>query len=333
LRELGELARREFPELLPLLAAPGPGLPAQVARLAPAFHARVQHYVACYGDRTMGELKLETETMRTSEALFYQYLAPYLETPAPRPASASLPAQAAAELAARLRGRSWWVARQVHASLATLRAAVACREALRLERTRLFGMYRAAYRQLGQRLAAAGTLAAPLDIFWLTESEIAGAALAGGPPTRAALVAARAAEFAGYRAAPAPPGRQVEPARPAAALETAPPADGCLRGTGCYPGEVAGEVVVITDPAQALAGSVRGRIVAALRTDPGWAALFPGCRAVLIERGSALSHSVILLRELGIPTIINVPGLTQHLRSGQRVQLDGRTGLVQVLGK
>jgi pyruvate,water dikinase len=331
LRELGELARQEFPELLPLLAAPGPDLPAQVARLAPAFQARVRHYVACYGDRTMGELKLETETMRTSEALFYQYLVPYLDAPAPRPAAASLPAQAAAELAARLRGRSWWVARQVHASLATLRAAVACREALRLERTRLFGMYRAAYRQLGQRLAAAGTLAAPLDVFWLTESEIASAALTGGPP-RAALAAARAAEFAGYWAAAAPPGRQVEPARPAAALEAVPPADGCLRGTGCYPGEVAGEVVVITDPAQALVSSVRGRIVAALRTDPGWAALFPGCRAVLIERGSALSHSVILLRELGIPTIINVPGLTQYLRSGQRVQLDGRTGLVQVLG-
>jgi pyruvate,water dikinase len=52
---------------------------------------------------------------------------------------------------------------------------------------------------------------------------------------------------------------------------------------------------------------------------------------VLIERGSALSHSVILLRELGIPTIINVPGLTQHLRSGQHVRLDGRSGEVETI--
>jgi pyruvate,water dikinase len=329
LRDLGQVVRQEFPELLPLLAAPTPELPDQVARLAPAFHERVQHYVARYGDRTMGELKLETETMRTNAALFYQYLGPYLAPPAPCPAAESLPAQAAAELAERLRGRGWWTARQVRASLGALRQAVARREALRLERTRLFGMYRAAYRQLGQRLAAAGTLAASLDVFWLTESEIAGAAQAGGPQW-AALAAARQVEFAGYRAAPVPPGRQVEPARPVAATEAALPADGCLRGTGCYPGEVVGEVVVITDPAQAEVGSVRGRIVAALRTDPGWAALFPGCRAVLIERGSALSHSVILLRELGIPTIINVPGLTQHLRTGQVVQLDGRTGTVEV---
>lgn len=329
LRELGQLARQDFPGLLPLLQTPNPGLPAQVAQQAPAFHQRVQHYLARYGDRTMGELKLETETMRTSEALFYHYLLPYL-APLPEAAAASsLPTQAAAELTTRLQGRGWWVARQVRGSLVALRQAVARREALRLERTRLFGMYRAAYRLLGQRLVAAGTLAAPPEVFWLTETEISDAARAGGPQW-AALVAVRQAEFATYRAAPAPAGRQAEPARPVAAPSAGPPTDGCLRGTGCYPGQVSGEVVVITDPAQADVGAVRGRIVAALRTDPGWAALFPGCRAVLIERGSALSHSVILLRELGIPTIINVPGLTQCLCTGQHVRVDGRTGEVIV---
>ena len=333
LRELGQVARQDFPELLPLLHAPGLNLPAQVTQLAPAFHQRVQHYIARYGDRTMGELKLETETMRTSEELFYSYLTGYLAPAAAAPPEAAppaLPAQAAAELAALLSSKSWLLARQVRGSLETLRQAVARREALRLERTRLFGMYRAAYRALGQRLEAAGSLAASLDIFFLTEAEIRDAAHASGPQW-AALAATRQAEFAAYRAAPAPAGRLVVPSRPAAAAEVSAPADGRLRGTGCYPGEVRGEVVVITDPAQADIGAVRGRIVAALRTDPGWAALFPGCRAVLIERGSALSHSVILLRELGIPTIINVPGLTQHLRSGQHVRVDGRTGEIELI--
>jgi phosphohistidine swiveling domain-containing protein len=333
LRELGQLARQNFPDLLPLLHTPGPALPAQVARLAPAFHQRVQHYIARYGDRTMGELKLETETMRTNETLVYSYLIAYLAPAAaapPEATSQSLPAQAAAELAALLSPKSWLLARQVRGSLEALRRAVARREALRLERTRLFGMYRAAYRALGQRLAAAGSLAAPLDIFFLTEAEIQASAHASGPQW-AALATTRQAEFGAYRAAPAPAGRLVVPSRPVAAAEAPAPADGRLRGTGCYPGEVRGEVVVITDPAQADIGAVRGRIVAALRTDPGWAALFPGCRAVLIERGSALSHSVILLRELGIPTIINVLGLTQHLRSGQHVRADGRTGEIELL--
>jgi len=340
LRELAHLARRDYPALLPHLRAPTPRLPADVARLAPALHQQVQDYVARYGDRTIGELKLETETMRTDELLVYKYLQNYLApadeaapAPLPTPAASLAPAgslatAAAAELTARLAKRGRRAARRTWAALATLRQAVARREELRLARTRLFGMYRAAYRALGQRLAEAGTLAAPPDVFFLTEAEVR-AALAGGPEW-APLVAARQAEFAAYRAASAPPGRLLHPVRPAAP-ETAPPADGRLRGTGCYPGEVRGEVVVITDPALADVGAVRGYIVAALRTDPGWAALFPGCRAVLIERGSALSHSVILLRELGIPTIINIPGLTRQLQTGQLVALDGRTGELAVV--
>ena len=55
------------------------------------------------------------------------------------------------------------------------------------------------------------------------------------------------------------------------------------------------------------------------------------CRGVIIEKGSSLSHSVILLRELGIPTIINVPGLTRRLQSGQPLRMDGRTGEIELL--
>ena len=334
LRELADRARRDYPALLPHLRAPTPRLPADVARRAPALHQQVREYIAQYGDRTIGELKLETETMRTDELLVYKYLQNYLAAPdeaAPTPVLApagTLATAAAAELTARLAGPGRRAARRTWAALATLQQAVARREELRLARTRLFGMYRAAYRTLGQRLAEAGTLAAPLDVFFLTETEVR-AALAGGPAWMP-LVAARRAEFAAARAAPAPAGRLLHPVRPAAP-EAAPPAEGRLRGTGCYPGAVRGEVVVITDPALADVGAVRGRVVAALRTDPGWAALFPGCRAVLIERGSALSHSVILLRELGIPTIINIPGLTRQLQTGQTVTLDGRTGEVAVV--
>ncbi len=104
---------------------------------------------------------------------------------------------------------------------------------------------------------------------------------------------------------------------------------GRWQGTGCYRGEAEGEVIVITDPGDDL--DVRGKIVCALRTDPGWAALFPACRGVIIQKGSSLSHSVILLRELGIPTIINVPRLTDRLQSGQQIRMNGSTGEIQLI--
>jgi len=141
------------------------------------------------------------------------------------------------------------------------------------------------------------------------------------------LVEQRREEFARY-ATQDVPARLTVPAPPLAEPAPAAP-DGRLRGTGCFPGVVSGEAIVITDPGDAL--QVTGKIVCALRTDPGWAALFPTCRGVIIEKGSALSHSVILLRELGIPTIVNVPGLTRLLQSGQLIQMDATTGAITVI--
>ena len=99
-----------------------------------------------------------------------------------------------------------------------------------------------------------------------------------------------------------------------------------LTGSTCYPGLVAGECVVVTRPDENI--DVTDKIIVALRTDPGWAALFPICKAVIIEKGSSLSHSVILLRELGIPSIINVPQLTKRIRTGDKIQLNAKTGKI-----
>ncbi len=74
-----------------------------------------------------------------------------------------------------------------------------------------------------------------------------------------------------------------------------------------------------------------GEILVAARTDPGWVFLFPAAAALLVERGSPLSHSAIVARELGLPAIVNIPGLTALLRTGDLVELDGRSGAVWLL--
>lgn len=312
-------------------------LPAQVEALYPDFAREVADFISRFGDRTVGELKLETQTMRTRPLIFYQYLRNYLLGPAPASfgtADHTVVHAAEAEVTQLLRGRGPLRRRRVRRQLGQLQRAIAHRESLRLERTRLFGMYRALYLELGQRLAAAGQLVAARDVFYLTEEEIeaAVAALAtpvvtATAPALAGLVAERQQEFGRYAARHVP--SRVTVPRPPLAAEETPAAEGALRGTGCYPGQVSGEVIVVTSPDDNLA--VAGKIVCALRTDPGWAALFPVCRGVIIEKGSSLSHSVILLRELGIPTIINVPGLTRRLSSGQPVRMDGSTGEIEEL--
>jgi len=49
---------------------------------------------------------------------------------------------------------------------------------------------------------------------------------------------------------------------------------------------------------------------------------------ILVERGSILSHSAVVARELGKPAIIGIPGLLSTLREGERVRIDGRLGTV-----
>ena len=328
LQALAAVARAHEPLRQLILALPA-DLPARVRQAAPGFSREADEFIGQYGDRTMGELKLETRTMRVEPLIFYQYLRNYLtadapSTPPPTPTSPT----AAAELTGLLQSRSWLRRWQTRRSLDRLQRAIRHREALRLERTRLFGMYRAVYLALGEKMAAAGRLAAPRDIFLLTETEVE--QLIAEPAAAVSwstLVEQRREEFARY-ATQDVPARLTVPAPPLAEPAPAAP-DGRLRGTGCFPGVVSGEAIVITDPGDAL--QVTGKIVCALRTDPGWAALFPTCRGVIIEKGSALSHSVILLRELGIPTIVNVPGLTRLLQSGQLIQMDATTGAITVI--
>jgi pyruvate,water dikinase len=76
---------------------------------------------------------------------------------------------------------------------------------------------------------------------------------------------------------------------------------------------------------------VGGRILTAMRTDPGWTPLFPSAAGILVERGSTLSHSAVLAREFGIPAVVGVPGLLEALRDGELVRLDGGAGTIERL--
>ncbi len=67
------------------------------------------------------------------------------------------------------------------------------------------------------------------------------------------------------------------------------------------------------------------------RTDPGWIPLYPSISALLIEKGSVLSHSAIVAREMGIPTIVGIENLTRRLQDGDEVEVDAGAGTVRIL--
>jgi pyruvate,water dikinase len=335
---LSAMARSQ-PALRAALMEPACTL-SEVRRLSPEFGARLDDYIERYGDRCMGELKLETVSLREDPSFLLRLLRSYLDredldVEAIAQKERKLRADAEAQLRSALGALRFGRARKV---LSAARTAVKHRENMRLMRTRMFGLVRDLYRALGERLAAAGRLVHPRDVFYLTVQEIKsyyeGTAVSADTRT---LSTARKAEYAAFQSlsllhrihtrGPVYHGNALGEPTPR------PPARGTgsrqLRGTGCYPGVVEAAARIILNPGDDL--NLAGKILVTLRTDPGWAPLFPLCRGILVERGSTLSHSAILARELGIPAIVGIPELLRTVQDGERLHLDGSSGLIERL--
>jgi pyruvate,water dikinase len=176
----------------------------------------------------------------------------------------------------------------------------------------------------------------PRDVFNLTVDELLGA-VEGASITGdlKALAALRDAEMKASLARPEPPERfsiRGAHAVGAAALVAQPAAPSgetseSRKGLACCKGVVTAKVRVIEDPRVEALGP--GEILVARHTDPGWIAVFANAAGVIAERGSLLSHSAIVAREMGVPCVVSLKGVTQWLKTGDTVRLDGGAGTVE----
>jgi pyruvate,water dikinase len=324
----------------------GGASPAEVWRALqadPGVRPLLDEHLALYGDRTVHELKLETVTLEEDPTFLVIMLRNYLAggqanvEMEQREHEIRARGEAQARKALGFRpGRRWLFGY----ALRRLRAAVRDRENLRFARSRVVGMARRIYRELGRRLAEDKLLAEPRDVFWLGMDEVA-AAVRGQSLTRdlAGLVALRKREYEGF--AKARPGARITTYGIVGAPSNSFAGDvatggegtagaGVLRGTGCGSGRVEARAKVILDPQSNL--DVRGEILIAPSTDPGWVFLMVAAAGLVAEKGSLLSHTAIIGRELGIPTVVGVKDATRLVADGARVRLDGHAGTLEILG-
>lgn len=104
-----------------------------------------------------------------------------------------------------------------------------------------------------------------------------------------------------------------------------------LSGQGVSEGRVEGTVLVLDNPEEAFNANFPDTILVTKNTDPAWVYIMAQSRGLISEKGSLLSHTAIIGRELGIPTIVGVRHATRLLKTGDRIVLDSKTGLVQKL--
>jgi pyruvate,water dikinase len=305
-------------------------------------------YLNNYGLRCANELKLESYSYHDQPHRLYQIIRSYLTVQ--DPSSCSLGSIEQRERTIRQtaeqqayeglqESRSWLPRRMLFRwVLKNARRGIRNRENMRFARTRIYGILRRMLRSIGRQFAEQDILDEREDIFYLTIEELWDFVKGTAVTTDLrGLVRFRRGEYEAYlnETAPPPADRFETIGLPyvgsLAAAKTSPcdaDAGGALTGIGCCPGVVTGTVQVLADPSQGT--QFAGEILVALRTDPGWVACFPAFSGILVERGSVLSHSAIVAREMGIPTIVGIEGLTRRIQSGQRVRMDGRTGEVQI---
>ena len=206
------------------------------------------------------------------------------------------------------------------------RAGMAFREDSHFYATKLVPPMRAAYRELGRRLVAAGVIDQAQDVYHLrfeeleaiTEDETGAAGIR--PAALPADSVGQGGQAAGAGGRPA--------AGPRLLFKDQPPRTGVLlAGTPASRGRAEGPVRIIRGPDEF--NRLRsGDILVCPYTNPSWTPLFQRAAAVVVDMGGLGSHAAIVAREYGIPAVMGTGEGTTALSDGQHVVVDGNTGTV-----
>lgn len=305
----------------------------------------LQSYFELYGDRAVREAELSTPRWREDPRPVLTMVRVSLRGEA-RDVESQLvraKAQADAEMAKLLPRLTFIEQTLVRHLVARSQRSARLRERMRAWVTRVLGMLREAALDADRRLLRlapelaedqlalarnGATVAQIPSVFFLTVDEVVHA-LKTSRTDLAPLVRARRAEFARDQARPDPPATFTG-APPPVVL---PPAGGdVLRGLPASGGVVEGRARVLLG-ADRMGDLVPGEVLVVHTTDVGWTPLFPLAAGVVTELGGPLSHAAVVAREFGVPSVVNVEGVTRAIRTGELVRVDGDRGVVERLGR
>jgi phosphohistidine swiveling domain-containing protein len=76
----------------------------------------------------------------------------------------------------------------------------------------------------------------------------------------------------------------------------------------------------------------KGEIMVCIMTNPAWVVVFSKIAAVVTDTGGVLAHTAVVAREFGIPAVVGTGDATYRIQTGDRVRVDGSTGVVEILG-
>jgi rifampicin phosphotransferase len=177
------------------------------------------------------------------------------------------------------------------------------------------------------KLAERGVIQRPDDVYYLSFEEFREAIRTGQVDPD--LVAQRSDEFEAWARLTPPRVITSDGEVLGGAYEDDRVPAGALAGIPASAGTAEGRARIVRDLTDA--DLEQGDILVTTFTDPSWTPVFLSVKGVVTEVGGAMTHGAVVAREYGLPAVVGVDGATRLIRDGQRIQVNGTDGYVQIL--
>lgn len=272
-----------------------------------------EQYIDIYGDRVLEELKLETKTYRTNPELLERYIESNIGKNEKEDFS---------HLKSNTAKTSGFFVRRAKLGIYN-------REVSRLNRSRIFGIAREIMIKIGKILEKENIIESFEDVFYLFYEEISAVDM---HLDYKKIIRERKEQYASFEKLPAFSrlvfsdkviDKHIQNVSANVLVKDK------LYGIASSVGKVKGEGLVIDNPSQDIDTS--GKIIVTKMTDPAWSFLIKNCLGIIAEKGSILSHTAIITRELGKPSVVNVKDATVILKNGDLIELDAEKGIIKRL--
>ena len=296
----------------------------------------IANYINNYGDRAMEELKLESPTFRSSPILLIRRVLEYTSDEDKLASVTDSFSKSTPIETNNVIGKSNYLERKLVSFLSKQAVkGINNREISRLNRSRLYGMARTIFTSIAKNFKNEGSINEVSDIFYLTIEEIF-SFIDGKQIDLKEIISSRKHDYESYEKLPIYSrlifaNHEFDKKHKNINAVQITPNRASIVGVPCSNGVAIGEVIIINNPNEVV--DVKDKILVTKMTDPGWVFLLTMAKGIIAEKGSLLSHTAIISRELKIPSVVGVDNITNILKTGDYVKIDGNTGIVEKMEK
>jgi pyruvate,water dikinase len=305
--------------------------------LPAAAQATVEGFMEKYGMRGFGEIDLGQPRWQEDPTPVMHTLQSYIQIePQSAPdvlfeKGAIAAEEAIQRLAAEARHQhgGWIKAKLLRGAARRVRLLMGARESPKFFAVRAMGIVRSFLLEIGEEFTLAGTICCPDDLFFLHVAELESMSRRESRDWKTLIAGRRQAYERELRRRQVPRVLVSDGRAFYEGVGAGTDTGDSITGSPVSPGMAEGIVHVVLDPRGAQLSP--GEILVCPGTDPAWTPLFMAAGGLVMEVGGMMTHGSVVAREYGIPAVVGVHQATLRLKDGQRIRLDGTTGIIVIL--